>query len=419
MRQLQLAEIWPLARKPSSADRSQSKSLPMTPGSKSQCQTRSASSAWSAQVFTPQTGIVLSMSNTFFQSASLKILSPAELFVLITPPMVAEDQSVVSGRSYLLVDLDQPTPSVIPKSKPNCTMIGISQRPTSNKDSEISAWVDLVIHLPDEQPLLEQIVATITNQPLAASTFTGVLRESEHLSISQGLMVESLAYSTLQNSHGFRTWLTNRSLTATKAPAAQAGVADQGPTVLVERNSGAHLGVQNSHGDTLSLILNRPTKRNAFSAAMRDELASALNLALAEKSLAHIVISGRGSAFCAGGDLTEFGQSQDAALGHLTRLTRNPANLISQLNDKILVRVHGACIGAGIELPAFANTIRAQSNSIFALPEVGFGLIPGAGGTVSIPKRIGRQNTAKLGLSSSSIDANQALRWGLIDVIED
>ena len=133
--------------------------------------------------------------------------------------MVAEDQSVVSGQSYLLVDLDQPATREMPTSKPNCPVIGISQRPNSNKSSSsssssskrsnnevgISAWVDLVIHLPEEQALLEQIVATIASQPLAASTFVGVLREAEKLSTSQGLMVESLAYSTLQNGQGFRT----------------------------------------------------------------------------------------------------------------------------------------------------------------------------------------------------------------------
>lgn len=342
--------------------------------------------------------------------------------------MVAEDQSVVSGQSYLLVDLDQPATRDMPTSKPNCPVIGITKRPNSGRSSiessssrsnnefEISSWVDLVIQLPKEQVLLEQIVATIASQPLAASTFVGVLREAEKLSTSQGLMVESLAYSTLQNSQGFRIWLSDRSVSAALP---QQDAAGQDPVVLVERSSSAHLAKQNGDGNRLILTLNRPTKRNAFSAAMRDELASALNLALADKSLAHIVIRGRGPSFCAGGDLTEFGQSQDAALAHLTRLTRSPANLMAQLKDKVQVYVHGACIGAGIELPAFANTISAQSNSVFALPEVGFGLIPGAGGTVSIPQRIGRQNTAKLGLSGASIDAQQALTWGLIDVIED
>ena len=342
--------------------------------------------------------------------------------------MVAEDQSVVSGQSYLLVDLDQPATRNMPTSKPNCPVIGISERPNTGKSSlessrsgsnnefEISAWVDLVIHLPEEQALLEQIVATIASQPLAASTFVGVLREAEKLSTSQGLMVESLAYSTLQNGQGFRTWLSDRSVSAALP---QQDATGQGPVVLVERSSSAHLAKRNRDGNRLILTLNRPTKRNAFSAAMRDELASALNLALADKSLEHIVLSGNGPAFCAGGDLTEFGQSQDAALAHLTRLTRSPASLMAQLKDRVQVNVHGACIGAGIELPAFAKTISAQSNSVFALPEVGFGLIPGAGGTVSIPQRIGRQNTAKLGLSGAPIDAQQALTWGLIDVIED
>lgn len=333
--------------------------------------------------------------------------------------MLAEDQSVVSGQNCLLVNLDHQATKATPTCKPNCPMIGIRRQPPST--NPLGTWVDLVIQLPEEHTLLEQIVATITAQPLAASTFIGVLRESENLSISQGLMVESLAYSTLQNSQGFRAWLSDRTNSMIEATAAGAGAGDtdDGPTVLVERDPKAQLDRQNNQGDTLALTLNRPAKRNAFSAAMRDELTSALNLALADDSIAHIELSAHGSAFCAGGDLTEFGHSQDAALAHLTRLTRSPANLMALLRSKILVRLHGACIGAGIELPAFASNISAKSNSVFALPEVGFGLIPGAGGTVSIPRRIGRQNTAKLGLSGVSIDAEQALRWGLIDVIEN
>jgi enoyl-CoA hydratase len=331
--------------------------------------------------------------------------------------MVAEDQSVVSGQDYLLVDLDQPATKEIAltlASKAHCPMIGISQRSKQNLD--LSAWLDLVLQLPEEQALLEQIIQTITNQPLAAATFISVLRESANLSISQGLMMESLAYSTLQNSQGFRAWLSDRSATTSKT---QTNAADQRPVVLVERSAKTHLDTQNNRGDILKLTLHRPDKRNAFSAAMRDELAAALHLALADDTLGRILIQGSGAAFCAGGDLTEFGQSQDAALAHLTRLTRSPASLMVQLKNKIQVRVHGACIGAGIELPAFAEYISAKSDSTFALPEVGFGLIPGAGGTVSVPRRIGRQNTAKLGLSGASISAQQALTWGLIDAIED
>jgi enoyl-CoA hydratase/carnithine racemase len=75
-------------------------------------------------------------------------------------------------------------------------------------------------------------------------------------------------------------------------------------------------------------------------------------------------------------------------------------------------------VGAGIELPAFARSVTAASGTFFLLPEVAMGLVPGAGGTVSIPLRIGRQRTAQWALSVERLDVDTALRWGLIDAID-
>ena len=60
----------------------------------------------------------------------------------------------------------------------------------------------------------------------------------------------------------------------------------------------------------------------------------------------------------------------------------------------------------------------AAPGAFFQLPELGMGLVPGAGGTVSLPRRIGRQRTAWLALSGERIDAETALAWGLVDCIE-
>ena len=79
--------------------------------------------------------------------------------------------------------------------------------------------------------------------------------------------------------------------------------------------------------------------------------------------------------------------------------------------------VHGSTLGGGIEMAAFADRIVADPGSTFGLPEVAIGLIPGAGGTVSLPRRIGRQRTAALGISGRSIDAATALEWGLVDEV--
>jgi enoyl-CoA hydratase len=95
-----------------------------------------------------------------------------------------------------------------------------------------------------------------------------------------------------------------------------------------------------------------------------------------------------------------------------------PGRLLAQCADRVQVRVHGACVGSGIEFPAFAGRIVAAPDAYFQLPELRFGLIPGAGGCVSIARRIGRQRTAWLALSGKRIDARAALDWGLVDAIE-
>jgi enoyl-CoA hydratase/carnithine racemase len=84
----------------------------------------------------------------------------------------------------------------------------------------------------------------------------------------------------------------------------------------------------------------------------------------------------------------------------------------------VTARLHGACYGSGIELPAFADRVVAASDTRIALPELGLGLIPGAGGTVSLPRRIGRHRTAWLALSGAAIDATTALGWGLVDEVQ-
>jgi enoyl-CoA hydratase/carnithine racemase len=68
-----------------------------------------------------------------------------------------------------------------------------------------------------------------------------------------------------------------------------------------------------------------------------------------------------------------------------------------------------------LEMAAFCGWIEAQDDSVFGLPELGLGLIPGAGGTVSVTRRIGRWRTAYLVLSGRVIDADTALAWGLVD----
>lgn len=253
--------------------------------------------------------------------------------------------------------------------------------------------------LPDldsARPLLDNI----RTAPQAAAVLVQTLRLTAQLPIDAGLAVESLAYATLQGGQEFKTW-------SAAHPAQTDTKAQTEPAVLYERQ-----------GRHLDICLNRPERRNAFSVEMRDALMEPLQLLLMDETLETASLRGNGRCFSSGGDLDEFGTVPDPATGHLIRSLRLPSQLAAQLSSRLSCRVHGACIGAGIELPAFCQRVVAHEKTFFQLPEIKLGLIPGAGGCVSLPRRIGRQRTAWMALSARRINAQTALAWGLVDRLE-
>ena len=274
--------------------------------------------------------------------------------------------------------------------KPQCPVIAIATVASS----------DLIdVHVESDQSL-DALRKGVEQSPIAAATLVQLTRINARSSIIDGLCAESLAYSSLQHSEKFMNWL------ATDKPTNVKHFVE--PAILIDRSE-----------DELTLTLNRPANRNAWSTDMRDALAEHLQYALDDLTIARIVLRANGPAFSAGGDLTEFGSARDAGVAHVSRQTRSPAALMHLLSEKITAAVHGACVGAGIELPAFAGRITARSDAFFQLPEVAFGLIPGAGGTASMLKRIGRSRFNYMALSSERVNAETALKWHLIDEIQD
>ncbi|GAA0250090.1 enoyl-CoA hydratase/isomerase family protein [Cryptosporangium japonicum] len=244
---------------------------------------------------------------------------------------------------------------------------------------------------------LAALRTTAAANPLAAAALALLLRSAEGLDVPAGLVAESATYSTLQAGAEFTRWR------ATRPPRPADATGDR---VRTERD-----------GDVLRVTMTRAARRNALDATMRDALTEAFARAAADPTVA-LELHGDGPDFCAGGDLDEFGTRPDPAVGHLTRLTRSPARLLHGVARRATAHLHGACLGAGIELPAFAGRVVAAPDTSIGLPEVSLGLVPGAGGTVSLPRRIGRQRTAWLGLSGRRLDAEQALRWGLVDEVQ-
>jgi len=267
----------------------------------------------------------------------------------------------------------------------------------ANQDDEITRAADVILQRPVEATPL---IAVIEHSPIAAAVLVELLRASAGLPLAAALSMESLAYATLQGGPEFRRWL------AAQRPgvAGLAGAADAGPAVCVARE-----------GAVLRVELNRPSRRNAISVEMRDGLVEAFELAASDAQIERVVLSGRGKCFSIGGDLDEFGSVPDPASGHLIRALSLPARALIACAGRSEVRLHGACIGAGIELPAFAHRVLAAEDSFFQLPELRFGLIPGAGGCISLPRRIGRQRTAWMVLSGRRLPLRTARAWGLVD----
>jgi enoyl-CoA hydratase/carnithine racemase len=249
---------------------------------------------------------------------------------------------------------------------------------------------------------VEELTARVGKSPRAAAICDDVLRAFDPSAQAMaGVITESLAYSTLQSGPEFARWLAER------GPAQPPAIPDP---VLAERT-----------GDTLHVRLNRPARHNAFSTDARAALLEALDVARHDDSVREVVLGGTGPSFCSGGDLAEFGSLADPATAHLARTRYSPALVLDELTARLGRRcraeVHGQVLGSGLEMAAFCGWVEAETDSVFGLPELGFGLIPGAGGTVSVTRRIGRWRTAYLVLSGAKVDAATALKWGLVDAV--
>jgi hypothetical protein len=335
------------------------------------------------------------------------ILSLGEAIERLRSPYAAEDYSALTGEPILIVALDSDAGTLDAETAAAaeaslaalpCPTVALDPARSRSPAASLRDRFDVVV---ESQEDLEPILHATRRTPLAAMAVAQLLRESLRFDIHQGLIAESLVYSTLQSGPEFAVWLSAR-------PEAPLPEPNPEPPVLLRRS-----------GVRLELTLNRPEKRNAFSARMRDALMEGLCTAVCDPSITEVILRGAGPAFCSGGDLDEFGTLPDPATAHAIRSTRNPARLLARCADRLCAEMHGPCVGAGIELAAFAGRVRASEDAVFQLPEVAMGLVPGAGGTVSIPRRIGRQRTAYLALSGRRIDATTALHWGLIDEIRE
>jgi enoyl-CoA hydratase/carnithine racemase len=292
----------------------------------------------------------------------------------------AADWRAASGRAAALADDLRDAPVV--------TVAVVRGEDAGGSGAAAARGCDLLAS-PEE---LDDVLAALERAGAPALVAAQLLRGSV-----SPLTAESFAYSMLLGSEDFAAW---RATTA-------GGCAgdEQEPRVRVERV-----------GTAWRLTLTRPRRHNAFDRRMREELCDALD-AIASAPPAPVVLVGAGPSFCSGGDLDEFGAAASPVAAHLVRSGRSVARRLARIGPRLVAGVHGRCIGAGVEFAAYARRVVATPGATFALPELAIGLNLGAGGSVSIPARIGRHRTLALLLSGEAIAAGTALEWGLVDEI--
>jgi enoyl-CoA hydratase/carnithine racemase len=330
-----------------------------------------------------------------------------------------EALGVLAGRPLVAVDLDGASPAeadLVARSLADvpAVLVGLTHRPHEHVLSP--PRFDVLLTDAESDPgkpwhtaadgldeALYAVAEGVARSPQAATVLVQVLRLGREADLEAGLAIESLAYATLQSGPEHQAWLA-------AARAKAEGTRGQ-------RSNGREAVGIDRHADILVVTLQRPEVRNAVDVATRDGLVAAFDLATSDPTLTAVEVRGEGPDFCSGGDLSEFGTLPDPATGHLVRSTRSPARALVRCANRTTFHVHGASIGAGIELAALARRVVATPDATFRLPEVAMGLIPGAGGTATIPRRIGPELTAWMALTGRPVDAPTARRWGLVDEI--
>ena len=165
-----------------------------------------------------------------------------------------------------------------------------------------------------------------------------------------------------------------------------------------------------------TLTLDRPEARNALDAALKRELLGAIRAAGRDRAVRALVLTGAGSAFCAGQDLREASGPEAPPLSTVLRQTYNPLILAMRRLDKpIVAAVNGVAAGAGLALALACDLRIAADTATFVLAFGRIGLVPDSGTTWFLPRLVGPARAAELALVGDPLAAVDAERWGLVN----
>jgi enoyl-CoA hydratase len=167
------------------------------------------------------------------------------------------------------------------------------------------------------------------------------------------------------------------------------------------------------------VTLNRPHKLNALNADLRRRLREAFDTLAEDEDVRAVVIHGAGEkAFVAGADISEFAartpEEQRAVYSG-----RRIYETVADFPKPVIAAIHGYCIGGGCELALACDVRVADPSARLSQAEIRIGLLPGGGGTQRLARLVGRGWTTIMSLTGDFVDAEEALRIGLVDVLVD
>jgi enoyl-CoA hydratase len=164
------------------------------------------------------------------------------------------------------------------------------------------------------------------------------------------------------------------------------------------------------------VTLNRPKALNAYNIQMRDELYQVLGAIKDDSEVKVVIFKGAGEkAFCAGADLTEFLTAPTPMIARKVRWERDIWGLFLSVPQPLIAALHGYILGSGIEMSLCCDIRIASSDAQFGLPETALGIIPAAGATQTLPRATGRAKALEMLLTGRWINAEEALKAGLVN----
>jgi 2-(1,2-epoxy-1,2-dihydrophenyl)acetyl-CoA isomerase len=174
------------------------------------------------------------------------------------------------------------------------------------------------------------------------------------------------------------------------------------------------------NGGAVTVVLNRPTRMNAWSRGMSADLLSVLRDLAADDGVRAVMLTGEGRAFCTGADLKEATASIEAngvldTDSILVNGYHPVVTLIREMPKPVISAVNGPAAGAGVSLALAADLVVARESAYFLLAFVNIGLVPDGGSSLLVPARIGFARAAEMAMLGEPVAAPKAADIGLIN----